>query len=100
MSAVSALYAIADVAGLGPIFETIGKVNPEPVVGLEGLRAARRATGKPLVAIGGIGPENLGAVLAAGADSVAVLGAVCRGESRAAVGQNCRRLLAVVREAE
>ncbi len=43
-------------------------------MGLEGLRQARRATPKPLVAIGGITAENAAAVLEAGADSVAVIG--------------------------
>jgi thiamine-phosphate pyrophosphorylase len=41
----------------GPIFETVSKQNPDPVVGLEGLRAASRIArraGVPLVAIGGI----------------------------------------------
>lgn len=41
----------------GPIFETVSKLNADPVVGLEGLRQASlvaRAAGVPLVAIGGI----------------------------------------------
>lgn len=41
----------------GPVFETTTKSNPDPVVGLEGLRQASRlarAAGIPLVAIGGI----------------------------------------------
>lgn len=41
----------------GPVFETASKMNPDPVVGLEGLREASRvarAAGVPLVAIGGI----------------------------------------------
>ena len=64
----------ADYIAIGPIFPTTSKENPDPVVGLEGLRQARRATGKPLVAIGGINFENAREVLATGADSVAVIG--------------------------
>ena len=64
----------ADYIAFGPIFPTSSKENPDPVVGLEGLREARRATRKPLVAIGGITLRNACEVLAAGADSVAVLG--------------------------
>lgn len=79
-----------DVVAVGPIFPTTGKERPDPVVGLDGLARARRLTVKPLVAIGGIDAGNLARVLDAGADSAAVLGAVCRG----AVGANCRRLLA------
>jgi thiamine-phosphate pyrophosphorylase len=63
----------ADYIAYGPIFPTRSKENPDPVVGLDGLRAARRATRKPLVAIGGITLETAGAVLEAGADSVAVI---------------------------
>jgi thiamine-phosphate pyrophosphorylase len=81
--------AVAVVA-FGPIFPTTGKERPGPAVGLERLRAARRRTAKPLVAIGGIDESNLAQVLAAGADWVALLGAICRGDVR----RNCRRLLA------
>lgn len=62
-----------DSIALGPIFSTISKNNPDPVVGLEGLRKARTETKKPLVAIGGITRENCRSVMAAGADSVAVI---------------------------
>ena len=62
-----------DYVAIGPVFTTSSKENPDPVVGLEGVAAARRATTKPLVAIGGITRENAAAVLAAGADSVAVV---------------------------
>jgi len=63
----------ADYIAFGPVFGTTAKRNPDPVVGLEGLRAARAATSKPLVAIGGITRANLQSVLQAGADSVAVI---------------------------
>jgi len=42
-------------------------------VGLEGVRQARGLTRKPLVAIGGITRDNARSVIAAGADSVAVI---------------------------
>ena len=64
----------ADYIAFGPIFPTASKENPDPVVGLEGLREARRVTRKPLVAIGGITLQNAPELLAAGADSVAVIG--------------------------
>lgn len=63
----------ADYIAVGPIFRTASKENPDPVVGLELLRAARRLTTKPLVAIGGITLERAGDVYRAGADSVAVI---------------------------
>ena len=63
----------ADYIAVGPIFPTGTKVNPDPVVGLEFLRAARRITRKPLVAIGGITVESASDVYRAGADSIAVI---------------------------
>ncbi len=65
-----------DYIAVGPAFETGSKENPDPVIGLEGVRAARRLTQRPLVAIGGIKLENAAQVIAAGADSVAVITAV------------------------
>jgi thiamine-phosphate pyrophosphorylase len=66
----------ADYIAFGPVFATRSKEKPGPVVGLEGLAAARQATRKPLVAIGGITIENARAVIEAGADSVAVISAL------------------------
>jgi len=63
----------ADYLAIGPIFATRSKANPDPVVGLEGLRRARELTRKPLVAIGGITRANVRSVIEAGADSVAVI---------------------------
>lgn len=62
-----------DYVAFGPVFPTVSKANPDPVVGLGRLREIRRLTAKPLVAIGGITRENVLAVLDAGADSVAVI---------------------------
>ena len=76
-----------DLIAVGPIFATTGKERPDPVVGLDFLRRARRATAKPLVAIGGIDAGNLAAVLAAGADGAAVLGAVASGDVKAAAAR-------------
>jgi thiamine-phosphate pyrophosphorylase len=72
--AVAAAKLPIDYLAIGPIFATETKENPWPVVGLDGLRTVRAATGKiPLVAIGGITPANAPDVIAAGADSVAMI---------------------------
>ena len=63
----------ADYVAIGPVYATVSKLVPDPVVGLEGVRAARAMTTKPLVAIGGISRSNCAAVMNAGADSVAVI---------------------------
>ena len=64
----------ADYLALGPIFGTASKHQPDPITGLVELRRLRPLTSKPLVAIGGITRANARDVLAAGADSVAVIG--------------------------
>ncbi|MFZ1202749.1 MAG: thiamine phosphate synthase [Candidatus Acidiferrales bacterium] len=63
----------ADYIAVGPIFPTAAKENPDPVVGIEFVRAVRRLTSKPIVAIGGITVESAAEVFRAGADSVAVI---------------------------
>ncbi len=70
----SAASEPANYLALGPIFGTASKQNPDPVVGLAELRRLRSFTNRPLVAIGGITRVNAREVLAAGADSVAVIG--------------------------
>lgn len=81
-----------DVVAVGPVFPTASKEAPGPPVGLDLVRQARRLTTKTVVAIGGIDEERLPAVIAAGADTAAVLGAICRGPG--AVAERARRLLA------
>ncbi|MGE5053456.1 MAG: thiamine phosphate synthase [Acidobacteriota bacterium] len=68
----------ADYVAIGPVFATFSKENPDPVVGLEGVRRARELTRKPLVAIGGITRANAASVIEAGADSVAVISDLLR----------------------
>lgn len=63
----------ASYIAIGPAFTTMSKQNPDPVIGLEGVRRARELTRKPLVAIGGITRANCRSVLEAGADAVAVI---------------------------
>jgi thiamine-phosphate pyrophosphorylase len=63
----------ADYIAFGPIFPTATKKNPDPVVGTDLLKQARRLTKKPLVAIGGITLERAAEVYRAGADSLAVI---------------------------
>jgi thiamine-phosphate pyrophosphorylase len=63
----------ADYLAIGPVFATTTKADPDPVVGLEGIRRARELTRKPLVAIGGITRANARSVIEAGADAVAVI---------------------------
>lgn len=68
----------SDYLAVGPVFATTSKQNPDPVIGLEGVRRARSLSSKPLVAIGGITRSNCRSVLKAGANSVAVISDLVR----------------------
>ncbi|MFZ1916711.1 MAG: thiamine phosphate synthase [Terriglobales bacterium] len=74
----------ADYLAIGPVFATSSKANPDPVVGLEGVRRARQLTSKPLVAIGGITRANAPSVIEAGADAVAVISDLLRDPRKSA----------------
>ncbi len=74
----------ANYVAIGPVFSTASKANPDPVVGLEGVKKARALTPKPLVAIGGINRANCRSVIEAGADSVAVISDLMRDPRKSA----------------
>ncbi|HTR24066.1 MAG TPA: thiamine phosphate synthase [Terriglobales bacterium] len=76
--------APADYLAIGPVFATTSKANPDPLVGLEGVRRARTLTRKTLVAIGGITRANARSVIDAGADSVAVISDLIRDPRKSA----------------
>lgn len=62
-----------DYLAIGPVFQTRTKEKADPVVGFELIGELKSRLTKPLVAIGGITLETAPAVIAAGADSVAVI---------------------------
>ena len=74
--AVRAAEDGADYLGVGPIYPTGTKPDAAPATGPGLVSEARRATGLPIVGIGGIGPTNAAEVVAAGADGVAVISAI------------------------
>ena len=67
---------LADYLGVGPVFAQSTKLDATPPLGLDGLAEVRRATSKPIVAIGGVSAVNAGAVRSAGADGIAVVSAI------------------------
>lgn len=56
--------------GVGPVFATPTKKNPDPVIGIDGMRLMLDAATVPAVVLGGIDETNLGEVVAAGAQNV------------------------------
>ena len=90
--AIAATKLPIDYLAIGPIFATTTKSDTAPVLGLEGLRAVRQAIGSiPLVAIGGITSANAAGVIAAGADSVAMISALLSNSHR--ISEATRSLL-------
>jgi len=72
---------LLDYAGVGGVYATASKDNPDPPIGVAGLReivAALRARRRdlPICAIAGIDAANAAPVIAAGADGVAVISAL------------------------
>jgi thiamine-phosphate pyrophosphorylase len=86
----------ADYLAIGPVFATGSKENPDPVVGLAGVKAARASTRLPLVAIGGITGDNGHEVIEAGADSVAVISALLPQDGQE-MAERVRDFLALLR---
>jgi len=68
----------ADYVAVGPVYATTSKVGALAPRGLDLVRAARTAVHCPLVAIGGIDAGTAADVVAAGADAVAMIGALVR----------------------
>ena len=90
----AALKLPIDYIAIGPIFPTSTKNDLEPVVGLEGLRSVRDVNPDiPLVAIGGIDRNRAASVLAAGADSIAMISDVL--SEPAEIAHRMKELLAI-----
>ena len=87
--AEEAAAAGADYLGFGPIYPTVTKQNPDPVVGVTELaRVVAAVAPVPVVAIGGITPARAAEIAAAGAAAACVISAVNRSaDVRAAAGQ-------------
>jgi len=76
----------ADYLGIGPIFETSTKATGYAPLGYDEVRRVRASIDLPLIAIGGITLDNVGGVIRAGADGVAVISAIAgAGDIRSAV---------------
>lgn len=78
---LEALEAPVDYIAVGPLYETKSKENPEPCEGIGLLAFAKAHSQLPVVAIGGVGPETISALRAAGADAVAAIAAFSNEET-------------------
>jgi thiamine-phosphate pyrophosphorylase len=82
-----------DYLGVGPVFSTPTKLDAAHPIGLDGLALIRSITRLPLVAIGGINSQNAAEVLAAGANGLAVVSAICAARDPE---ESARRLSTVI----
>jgi thiamine-phosphate pyrophosphorylase len=90
---------LLDYVGVGGVFATSSKANPDPAIGTAGLaRIAgvlrRRAPCLPLCAIAGIDASNAAAAIAAGADGIAIISALARAEDPQAAARQLREIVA------
>lgn len=83
----------ADYLGVGAIYGSTTKSDAGPPVGPEQLRRLRPLTLLPLVAIGGITAARIPEVRAAGADAVAVVGAVAAADDPAGAARELAELI-------
>jgi thiamine-phosphate pyrophosphorylase len=83
----------ANLIGVGPVFATRSKQDPDPMIGLSGLRAIRAAVQLPIVAIGGIAADNAASVAACGVELAAAIGALCGADDPEAAARTLHRTL-------
>ncbi|HAK30171.1 MULTISPECIES: thiamine phosphate synthase [Sphingobacterium] len=82
-----------DHLGVSPIFSTITKVDTITEWGIEGLKQLRHKTEKPLIAIGRMNLQNAAHAWNAGADSIAVVSAICQSQDPRAASAQLKELL-------
>jgi thiamine-phosphate pyrophosphorylase len=90
---LEALDASVDYVGLGPIFPTGTKLDAAPSLGATTFAALRRRIPLPVVAIGGITLANATQAIAAGADGIAVVSAICAATDPRAAAQSLRAVV-------
>jgi thiamine-phosphate pyrophosphorylase len=96
--AAAAPLALIDYAAVGGLYMTLSKEQKSAPIGTEGLRRVagvlrRRAPKLPVVGIAGIDAGNAAAVIAGGADGVAVISALSLNPDPAAAARNLREIV-------
>jgi thiamine-phosphate pyrophosphorylase len=86
-----------DYIGVSPVFHTPTKTDTKGAWGLSGLAKIKAFSRHPLVAIGGINESNARDVIAAGADCIAVVSAICAAPDPAAATRNLKSIIDSVR---
>jgi len=87
------LAAGVDYLGVGPMYPTASKSDAGTAIGPAGLTAIRQRTDLPIVGVGGIAGTNVPAVLAAGANGVAIISAVIGADDVEGAARRLRRTI-------
>lgn len=82
-----------DYIGVSPVFATPTKTDTKGAWGLDGLAKIKRFSRHPLVAIGGLNESNIRETIEAGADSIAVVSAICAAPDPKAAAQKLNNMI-------
>jgi len=85
-----------DYIGVSPVFPTPTKTDTKGAWGLSGLAKIKAFSRHQLVAIGGINESNAREVIAAGADCIAIVSAICAAPDPAAATRNLKSIIDAV----
>lgn len=83
----------ADYVAVSPVFATRSKDDAGAPCGLAMVREVRTAVSVPVIGIGGITRDNAGAVIASGADGVAVISAVVSADDIAGAARDLKNVI-------
>ena len=83
----------ADYIGLGPICQTGSKKDAGPVCGFDLISRVKKSVSIPVIAIGGLGPQNVKEAIGAGADGLAVISAVVSQDDITAATKHLKALI-------
>ena len=86
-----------DYIGVSPVFPTPTKTDTKGAWGLAGLIKIKAFSRHPIVAIGGINESNAAEVIAAGADCIAVVSAICAASDPTAATNKLNNIIDAVR---
>lgn len=80
----------ADFVAIGPVFAATGSGGTGATMGVARFSELARHCGVPAIAVGGVAPENAGALMAAGAAGVAVISALFGADDPASAARALR----------
>ena len=87
-----------DYLGVGPIYATLTKADAASPMEVAGLSTIAKRTNLPIVAIGGLHDGNVAEAIAAGADGIAVVSAICAAADARGAARELSELVKAARQ--